>query len=454
MSITPMENAGYEAAVSMVSSAIAALTSIANTSTSFTPISAPIPTAPSATSFDAIDTFLSSNTGTPTLGTYTNTSAMPAKGTLTVPSSTEMDTLSSTGFPVANLVDVLTLSTNITTAINALDALTLDFSTVPSAVSTTGLTTSIWSESFWTNVKSELGTYVTSILGASDIDAALTILTNDSTKMQNAMYAADLQRKQQVLRDLYSASAANTGSLGFLYPNMMTVAMQLDAQQKYQFDLSQVSRDLIKTITEWAKVNYQFSVDKSISAHQLDTDFNIRYTDTLVRVYEATTSVIFQEAKLKLEYAISKIENDVKVYLTHAETFLKALAGKADVYSRESDTAIKAFNANADTDIRRFAATGEVNSKDALTLSEIRQKFYNTLSEVSKTRMGIFDAKDRVAMAGYGSAVQFSVGNGSNVVRMAAESATAKCHAASAACSGAGQLAQAVSSSIVQLASS
>jgi len=287
MAITPMENAGYTDAVALVNSAISALTSIANTFTTFTPATATVTTAPSGSTFSAIDSFVTGNISggnAPTLGTYTNTSAIASRGTLTVPTSTDLDAIASTGFPVAGMVGVLNLSSTVTTAMTNLANLTLDFSAIPSAVSTAGLTTSVWSESFWTNVKSELGTYVTSILGASDIDAALTLLTNDTTKMQNAMYAVDLQRKQQVLRDLYSASASNTASLGFLYPNMMTIAMQLDAQQKYQFDLSQVARDLIKTLTEWAKVNYQFTLDKSISAHQVDTDFNIRYADTLIRI--------------------------------------------------------------------------------------------------------------------------------------------------------------------------
>jgi len=449
-------NTQYAAAAALVTSAINKLNSIADTVTTTTIGIVSDQTAPSASGYSTVGSYITSNIASgnaPTLPSYSTTTALVAKPTLTLGSTADIDALAANGFPVAEIVSVLNLNAATQSAITALNALTLDFSGSPVAPSTVGLTTSLWSETFWTNVKSELGTYVNSILGADDIDAALIVLTNDTTKMQNAMYAADLERKQQALRDLISAANSNTGSAGFLFPNMMTTALHLDAQQKYQFDLSQVSRDLIKIITEWAKTNYQFTLDKSISAHQLDIDFNMRYMDALIKVYEATLSKIFQEAKMKLEYAISKVDEGIKTYLAQADTYIKVLVSKSDVYAKESDTLIKAFATNTDIDVRRYLALGDVNSKDALTAQEIKQKYYTIISELAKIQLAVYDTTDKHALTKYSEKIKEAVGENQVVAKMASEGAVAKLQAATGAATAAGNLASSISSSIVQIAS-
>jgi hypothetical protein len=187
---------------------------------------------------------------------------------------------------------------------------------LPSAPSVAAGTSSMWSETFWTNLKSKLTAFTDNITGADDIDTVVTKLTADTTKMQVALYAKDYERKTQTLRDLYSGAEASTGAAGFSFPNSMTTALKLDAQQKFQFDLTQTSRELVTTIFDWAKSNYQFSLQQGVAAHGSDVEFNIRYLGVTLEAYTANVNALLDKYKAEVSTAISKAEIKVKEHLT------------------------------------------------------------------------------------------------------------------------------------------
>lgn len=177
-----------------------------------------------------------------------------------------------------------------------------------------GYNAPIWNETFWSNLKNLLTSFTSNITGSDDVDTVVTKLTGETTKLQVALYAADRERKQQALRDAYSAANSATGARGFTFPNSMTTVLKLAAQQQYTFDLSQTSRDLVKNIFEWAKSNYQFTVEKQISAHNADVDFNMRYADVLIRVYSEQVRNVLQEYRDKIAGEIAKAEQKLKAY--------------------------------------------------------------------------------------------------------------------------------------------
>lgn len=189
-----------------------------------------------------------------------------------------------------------------------------------------GYTAPIWNETFWSNLKGLLTTFTSNITGSDDVDTVVTKLTGETTALQVALYATDRERKQQALRDAYSAANSAVGARGFTYPNSMTTALKLAATQQYMFDLSQTSRDLIRSMFEWAKSNYQFTVEKQISAHNADADFNMRYADVLVRVYSEQVRNVLQEYRDKIAGEIAKAEQKIKAYATRLEV-IKTNAG-------------------------------------------------------------------------------------------------------------------------------
>lgn len=229
----------------------------------------------------------------------------------------------------------------------------------------TGYTAPVWSETFWTNLKGLLTTFTGNITGSDDIDTVVTKLTNETNKLQVALYAADRERKQQALRDAHSAAASATGARGFTYPNSMTTALKLAATQQYMFDLSQTSRELIKTIFEWAKSNYQFSVEKQISAHNVDVDFNLRYADALIKVYSEQVHNVLQEYRDKVAVKISEAEQKIKSYALRLEV-IKTNASVSAEQDRINATNFATEVQQHATDVARAVETAASNARNKI----------------------------------------------------------------------------------------
>lgn len=302
-------------------------------------------------------------TATATSWTYTALSAVNA---------VSLDALTpATGTKPA--LTTLTLPTYVAADFTALVAPTL-----PSAPSLTGGTSAMWSETFWSNLKTKLTLFTDSITGADDIDSAIDRLSSDTTKLQSALYAKEYERKTQTLRDLYSAADAATGAAGFSHPNSMSTALKLDAQQKFQFDLAQTSRDLIVGIFDWAKTNYQFSIQQGIAAHGADVEFNVRYLDTTIKAYSTTVNALIEKYQADVAAMVSKSEIKVKEFLAQfdgelaKQRALKEIQLKdaafdldvaklnADIASDEMKLQIEDFKAR----VANFLETAKVNLED------------------------------------------------------------------------------------------
>lgn len=257
--------------------------------------------------------------------------------------------------------------------------------TLPSPPDLSGFTATQWNETSWNSLKSLLTEFTSAIGGSDDIDTVVTKLTSDTDKLQVAMYAADRERKQQGLRDSFSAADAATGADGFTYPNCMTTALKLAAQQQFMFDLSQVSRDLIGKLLDWAKNNFQFSVQQGISAHQADIDFNIRYAGVLVSSYEASIRGIMETYREQIAGIVAKMETDVKAYAARLEAFKANIAADAeydkaqllkyseDVKQHQSDVlaGIQALESNSKNKVTAYAAAAQASATLAGSASQI-----------------------------------------------------------------------------------
>jgi hypothetical protein len=218
---------------------------------------------------------------------------------------------------------------------------------LPQAPTSTGATTPMWSETFWTNLKSKLSLFTDSITGSDDIDAAINRLSSETDRMQSALYAKDYERKTQTLRDLYSAAEAGTGAAGFTHPNCMTTALKMVAQQTHQFDLSEVSRTLIAGIFDWAKSNYQFSIQQSIAAHGADIDFNIRYLNTLAEVYSTTVTALLDKYRTDVQAMVAQAELRIKEYAAQYENELTKQKTLYDIRLKEATFDLEVDKANA-----------------------------------------------------------------------------------------------------------
>ena len=291
----------------------------------------------------------------------------------------------------------------IATALAAYDATLGGISpaALPSAPAVDGYTTPIWNDTFWTNLKSLLTTFTSNITSGDDVDTVVTKLTGETTKLQVALYAADRERKQQALRDAHSAANSAVGARGFTYPNSMTTALKLAAQQQYTFDLSQASRDLVKQIFEWAKSNYQFTVERQISAHSADVDFNIRYADILVRVYSEKVRSILEEYRNKVAGEISKAEQKIKEYTLRLDvTRVNAAIHESDdrIKLAKLEGKIKEYAQRLEV-VRVNAAIDESDDRIKLAKLEAKLKEYAQQLEVVRVNAAIDESDDRIKLA-------------------------------------------------------
>jgi hypothetical protein len=279
---------------------------------------------------------------------------------------------------------------------------------LPTPPSLTGADTVMWSETYWTNLKTKLAAFTDSITGADDVDSCVTELTSDLTKMNSALYAKDYERKTQVLRDLYSAADVGTGAKGFTYPNSMTTALRMEAQQKFQFDMSQTARDLIVNIFEWAKSVQQFSLQQGISAHNADVDFNMRYIDATVKVYAATVEALVDKYKADVEAFVAQFEANVKAFKAESETLVERAKVLNEIAIADARQLLDVSKSQADIDIAKLRV--EVDEFNA----RVNNWWKNVDSDIARKDT---NAKNRIAAAGAAAqAAQSMASTAGNIV--------------------------------------
>ena len=261
---------------------------------------------------------------------------------------------------------------------------------LPAAPTLSGATTAMWSETFWTNLKGKLSAFTDTILGSDDIDVVVTKLTVETSKMQVALYARDYERRTQVLRDLYSAADATTGAAGFTYPNSMTSALKLDAQQKFQFDMSQTARDLITTIFDWAKSNWQFSAQQQVAAHNADVDFNTRYLGVTVQVYQAQVAALVDKYKAEVAAEVAEASARIAEYTAKVNTELDKHRVTNEIRIKEAGFDLEVDKVNAQI------ALDEVKNR----IDDFKARVGNFL-DTARANMEILDsnAKNRIEAA-------------------------------------------------------
>ena len=150
--------------------------------------------------------------------------------------------------------------------------------------------TRVWESDFANQISNSLSDYMTS-------------MGIPAKEFQDAIFNEDYERKKIILEDLYDLADSKAGARGFTYPNSMITALKLDAQTKYQYDRNQTSRDILKLVTEWARQNYQFSIEKGLTLEAFHSDFTYKYCTAFVDIYK--NLVLASVERFKAEIAAS-----------------------------------------------------------------------------------------------------------------------------------------------------
>jgi hypothetical protein len=171
--------------------------------------------------------------------------------------------------------------------------------TFPPAPNMTMQDHEVWVSTLTTKMKSNLSDYIDS-MGIPDVT------------YQNSIFNEEYERNLQTLNDIYDLADAKTGARGFTYTNDFGTSLKIDAQQKYQFDRTQISRTISKTIVEWARQNYQFAIDKGLSYEQMEMDFTYKYCTAFVQIYRDLVMAALEVYKAQIEVLIAPVEALIK----------------------------------------------------------------------------------------------------------------------------------------------
>lgn len=238
------------------------------------------------------------------------------------------------------------------------------------------LKTKVWSDSFANQIENSLSNYL-STLGVPAVE------------FQSAIFNESVERNLQTLNDLLDLAEAKTGARGFTYPNSMTTILKLDAQQKWQFDRNQINRDTTKLVTEWARQNYQFAIEKGITFEQFHADFTYKYCTAFVDIYKNLVMASIERFKAELSKAVEPI----KAYLEAAKLPVEIAKANADIdkinaelrandNTRKIDEAIKKFDINS----RQYV---QVFSEQIKALTAVASDTANLVQAASRSVIGI-----------------------------------------------------------------
>lgn len=209
----------------------------------------------------------------------------------------------------------------------------------------------MWSDPFFDQIKSSLSSYISS-MGIPD------------ASYSNAIFNEEYERNLQTLNDMLDLADAKTGARGFSYPNDFGIALKIEAMSKYQFDKTQLSRTISKTIVEWARQNFQFATEKGIALEQASMDFTYKYCTAFVSIYKEMVHALLEKYKAQVEVVIAPIQA-LKEELSVAYEYSKINAeiGKTNETLKQSRSELQ---------IRE--ALGKYQSDSSLVTAEFSQQ--------------------------------------------------------------------------------
>ncbi len=177
---------------------------------------------------------------------------------------------------------------------------------------------------------------------------------------QDAIFDQDRERKQRALADSIDLIKAQTSGRGFKYANGQTNAAILDLTQKHQYDLENQSREITKLCEEWARQNFQFSIQQGISIEQLHMDFAYKYSTIYRELYTTLLTAVLEKYRTQIQVELEKLEANVKAVMVLAEAY-KANAEIANISAR---SAIDKYRVDIEQNVSRFNGKIEIMKAD------------------------------------------------------------------------------------------
>jgi hypothetical protein len=151
-----------------------------------------------------------------------------------------------------------------------------------------------------------------------------------STEMQDSIMAQNRERRLKVISDEVDMINAKTSARGFKYANGQTNAAILALFEKDQFDENTLNMKITELVAEWARQNFQFSIQQGIAIESAHMDFAYKYSSIFRDTYTTLLNAILDKYKSQIEMEIAKLDATVKAVMVRGEA-LKANANIAGI---------------------------------------------------------------------------------------------------------------------------
>ena len=121
--------------------------------------------------------------------------------------------------------------------------------------------------------------------------------------------------------------------------------------QKHQYDLENQTRDITKLCEEWARQNFQFSIQQGLSVEQMHMDFAYKYSTIYRELYTTLLTAVLEKYRTQIQVELEKLEANVKAVMVRAEAYkanadISTVAGKLqlDKYQLDIQQNLGVFN--------------------------------------------------------------------------------------------------------------
>lgn len=215
-----------------------------------------------------------------------------------------------------------------------------------------------------------------------------------SADMQTAIFNTDIERKKQTLDDALLRVNANFGARGFRVPSHLLTGPRNEIIQKFQFDLENQSREIVKLMEEHYRQNVIAALSNGIQLETMLSEFTNKYDQLYIALMELAvkkyTALIQAEiskfdAKVKrMEAEISRMRIRLEIYKTQVEWKRLAL-DKVRIDLAIDELQIKLLEFKVDTRLKNREL--DVKVLDAHT--EMINKFTAYYSKLDELRMQV-----------------------------------------------------------------
>lgn len=202
--------------------------------------------------------------------------------------------------------------------------------------------------------------------------------TGIGADVQQAIFDQDRERRKQTLNDTMLMASAQFGGSGFRFPNSILAARHNELLQKYQFDDTEASRNIVRTIADLAQKHIQWGLTHVTSIEQFHADFAVKYSslfmDTMthiVETYKADVMAKTSQADTEIRKGLATLDvfkTDADLEYKSAELKLTNEKYRLELELEKMKTSFQVYDAEIKKKIDTVVTIGDSISKMATNI--------------------------------------------------------------------------------------